>query len=77
MNENEKVTINIETTKRELLSHVRNFLFAISTLASDIDCLDFNGDIADLECDTLTYTASIKTLSEAAQTCLSYASGEL
>lgn len=77
MNENEKVSIQIETTRRELLSHARNFLFAISELASDIDCLDFNGDLADLECDTLAYTASIKTLSEAAQTCLSYVSGEL
>ena len=73
----EKVQIQIETTKQELLSHARNFLFAISELASDIDCLDFNGDLADLECDMLTYTASIKTLSKAAQTLLFHVNGEL
>lgn len=74
---NEKVTINIETTKRDLLSRANDFLTAITELASDIDCLDFSKDAADLEADVLRYAASIKTISEAAQMCISYANGEL
>lgn len=74
---NETITITIETTKRELLNKANDFLTAISELASDIDCLDFSKDAADLETDVLRIAASIKTLAEAAHTCVFRAGGEL
>lgn len=74
---NEKVQINIETTKKELISKAYRLLTAISTMADSIDCLDFNGDLSDLECDTVRYTSSIKALSEMAQALLFHVNGEL
>lgn len=73
----EKVQINIETTKQELISKAYHLLTAISELADNIDCLDFSKDPADLEADVLKYTYSIKALSETAQTFLFHVNGEL
>ena len=64
---NEKVQINIETTKQELISKAYQLLTAISTMAVTIERLDFSGDATDLECDTVKYTSSIKELAETAQ----------
>lgn len=73
----EKVQIQIETTKQELISKAYHLLTAISDMADGIDCLDFNGDLADLEVETVKRTSSIKALSEAAQICLFHVNGEL
>lgn len=73
---NEKVQINIETTKRELVSKAYHFLTAISDMAESIEGLDFSKD-AELEADVLEYTSSIKALSEIAQMCVFHVSGEI
>ena len=74
---NEKVQINIETTKQELISKAYHFLTAISDMAESIEELDFSKGPADLEADVLDYTNSIKALSETAQTFLFHVNGEL
>lgn len=73
----EKVQIQIETTKQELINKAYHLLTAISELADNIDCLDFSKDPADLEADVLKYAYSIKALSEIAQMCVFHVSGEL
>lgn len=77
MNENEKVTFQIETTKQELIGKAYHLLTAISEMADNIDCLDFSKDQADLEADVLKYSYSIKALSETAQTLLFHVNGGL
>lgn len=72
----EKVQIQIETTKQELVNEAYQLLTAISTMAESIEVLDFSKD-ADLEADVLEYTSSIKALSEIAQMCVFHVSGEL
>lgn len=74
---NEKVQINIETTKQELINKAYQLMTAISTMAESIERLDFSKGHADLEADVLDYTNSIKSLSEAAQICLFHVNGEL
>lgn len=74
---NEKVQINIETTKQELVSKAYQLLTAISTMAESIECLSYDGPDADLEADVLEYTSSIKALSEIAQMCVFHVSGEI
>lgn len=74
---NEKVQINIETTKQELISKAYQLLTAISTMAESIERLDFSGDASDLECDTVKYTSSIKELAEVAQDFLFSVNGEI
>lgn len=74
---NEKVQINIETTKQELISKAYHLLTAISELAVSINCLSFSKDPAELEADVLKYAYSIKALSETAQTLLFHMNGEL
>lgn len=74
---NEKVQINIETTKQELISKAYQLLTAIFTMAESIERLDFNGDASDLECDTVKYTSSIKELAQTAQDFLFHVNGEI
>jgi xylose isomerase len=74
---NEKVKINVETTKQELISKAYHLLTAISTMAESIEGLDFNGDASDLECDTVRYTSSIKELAQTAQDFLFHVNGEI
>lgn len=73
----EKVQIQIETTKQELINKAYHLLTAISELADNINCMNFGKDPADLEADALKYTYSIKALSETAQTLLFHVNGEL
>lgn len=74
---NEKVQINIETTKQELISKSYQLLTAISTMAESIERLDFSSDASDLECDTVKYTSSIKELAQTAQDFLFSVNGEI
>lgn len=73
----EKVQIQIETTKQELINKAYHLLTAISELAVSINCLSFSKDPAELEADVLKYAYSIKALSETAQTLLFHVNGEL
>lgn len=73
----EKVQIQIETTKQELINKAYHLLTAISELAVSINCLSFSKDPAELEADVLKYAYSIKALSETAQTLLFHMNGEL
>lgn len=73
----EKVQIQIETTKQELISKAYQLLTAISTMAESIERLDFSSDASDLECDTVKYTSSIKELAQTAQDFLFSVNGEI
>lgn len=74
---NEKVQINIETTKQELISKAYQLLTAISTMAESIEGLDFSSDAPDLDCDTVRYTSSIKELAQTAQDFLFHVNGKI